>query len=60
MSVSRLGDYYTITTDGAWVTGTDPPSTALNVVNYYQEVNVIVGILTGTDSGGNLIFNPVR
>lgn len=55
-----LGDYYGIDTNGAWVAGTGPPSTALNVVNKFQEVNIIVAIQTGTDSTGKPIYNPVR
>ncbi|KAL8795022.1 MAG: hypothetical protein Q9195_002470 [Heterodermia aff. obscurata] len=54
----NLGDYYTINKDGAWVAGTGAPSTALNVVNNYQEVNIIVAIVTGTDSG-NPTYNPI-
>ena len=55
-----LGDYYIIDNTGAWVAGTGPPSTALHVVNHFQEVNIIVAIQTGTDSGGKPIYNPVR
>jgi len=55
----NLGDYYTINEFGAWVAGTGPSSNVLNVVNNYQEVNIIVAIQTGTDSQGNPIYNPI-
>jgi hypothetical protein len=56
----NLGDYYTINDNGAWVAGTGPSSTALNVLNKFQEANIIVAIQTGTDHGGNPEYSPVR
>lgn len=55
----NLGDYYQIDSTGAWVAGTGPASTNLNVTNDFQELNIIVGIQM-TDASGHTTYNPVR
>ncbi|OAL46469.1 hypothetical protein IQ07DRAFT_634724 [Pyrenochaeta sp. DS3sAY3a] len=53
----NLGDYYSIDQYGAWAATSGPESTALNVVNNFQEVNIIVAIQTGTDK--DPVYNPI-